>query len=217
MPATRAQPARAFMSAMLCAAVAQCGGPTSPSRFEPPLAEVIEAIFLGSGPLAAGGCPAAGIWATYPRASVVTLIVSSSIDSSGRQSLAAAVNDLNAAFTGRFELTVSPTSVAAPLPGGLEITTDDISSAEILTLCSPGASGCTRVTFHGVLLDSARAVQMAGTSLRVKTHELGHAVGLCHVNRYRMPAAVQAIRQVYSSAIQPGARREDFLRAGLVR
>ncbi len=75
-----------------------------------------------------------------------------------------------------------------------------------------------------------RAISFAGT---VHVHELGHALGLCHVNGASLPNAVmaipqrgssdsfvtmelQAIEAVYASGLEPGATGVEFQQAGLI-
>ncbi len=80
-----------------------------------------------------------------------------------------------------------------------------------------------------------RIVFAAGVnSDRLRTHELGYAIGLCHVNPKSVPDAVmadppgrqrqdyfterelEAVRRVFSSGLVPGAQRGAFVRAGLL-
>jgi hypothetical protein len=88
---------------------------------------------------------------------------------------------------------------------------------------------------QGPLLDRVQAIQLIGSSPRLKVHEFGHAMGLCHILGDRVPEAVmadppgvtavarfstielQALRAVYESSLEPGATRADFQRARLVR
>jgi hypothetical protein len=210
---------------------------TAPTPESPPdLRDVIEAIFLGSGPLAAGDCVGPGVWVSYPRDSTVTLQIASSIDGAGRQALESAIADLTGVIAGRFRLESRPNIEADPLPGPLQITSADVAADVIVALCSPGGSGCTKAELiGGVTLNSARCVHRVGTSSRLKVHELGHAVGLCHVDRLRMPAAVMAdppgaspqdrftsleldaIRAVSAANLEPGATRQMFRDAGLIK
>jgi len=221
---------------MLAFALAACRGPSTPSpaASPPPLADVIEAIFLGSGPLAAGDCVSPGTLATPLRSATLTVVIGATIDAAGQRAIEDALTDVQQVNNGRFRLVVERSRDADPLPGPLQITSADVPEAAIQMLCSPGGSGCTRVfTFSGASITSARCVQRIGTSPRLKAHELGHAIGLCHVDRDRMPAAVMApspgtmaqdcfsaleldaIRAVYGSGLEAGATRGDFERAGL--
>lgn len=211
--------------------------PARPTPDSPPdLEDVIEAIFLGSGPLAAGDCIGRGVWVSYPRDSTVTLQIATSIDAAGRQALESAIADLTGVIAGRFRLETHPHAEADPLPGPLQITSADVPAETIVALCSPGGSGCTKAELiGGVTLRSARCVHRIGTSSRLKVHELGHAVGLCHVDRLRVPAAIMtdpfgtavqdrfsgieldAIRAVYAASLEAGATRQAFRDAGLIR
>jgi hypothetical protein len=222
--------------APLAFALAACPGPSTPTppATPPPLADVIEAIFLGSGPLAAGDCITPGILATPLRNATFTAVIGTTIDVAGQRTIEDAVSDLQQVNNGRFRIVVERSGAADPLPGPLQITSADVPDVTIQMLCSPGGSGCTRgLTFNGASITSARCVQRIGTSPRLKAHEFGHAIGLCHVDRDRMPAAVMApspgtmaqdrfsaleldaIRAVYGSGLEAGATRGDFERAGL--
>jgi hypothetical protein len=222
--------------AMLAVALAACRGPSTPTppATPPPLADVIEAIFLGSGPLAAGDCITPGIFATPLRNTTFTVVIGTTIDAAGQRTIEDAITDVQQVNNGRFRLVVERSGAADPLPIPLQITSADVPDATIQLLCSPGGSGCTRgLTFNGASITSARCVQRIGTSPRLKAHEFGHAIGLCHVDRDRMPAAVMApspgtmaqdrfsaleldaIRAVYGSGLEAGATRGDFERAGL--
>jgi hypothetical protein len=222
--------------ATLAFALAACRGPSTPTppATPPTLADVIEAIFLGSGPLAAGDCITPGILATPLRNTTFTVVIGTTIDAAGERTIEEAITDVQQVNNGRFRIVVERSSAADPLPGPLQITSADVPDATIQMLCSPGGSGCTRgLTFNGASITSARCVQRIGTSPRLKAHEFGHAIGLCHVDRDRMPAAVMApspgtmaqdrfssleldaFRAVYESGLEAGATRADFERAGL--
>src|SRR5262249_51784788 len=136
----------------------------------------------------------------------------------------------------RFRLTIGRTSQVDPMPRLNQITSADVADVLIRTTCSPGASGCTRLLFTTEgMLAGARCIQREGTSTRLKNHEFGQAFGLCHIDPTRVPDALmaptagalpqdrfsvlelEAIRAVYASSLEPGATREDFRRAGLIR
>jgi hypothetical protein len=224
----------------------QCGGPAAPSPADigpPELADVIEGIFLGSGPLAAGGCfPRSEVWHSYPHDSTVTVVLSSTIDDRGQATLERAVADLETVLAGRFRLTIGRSLEPDPVPDMLQITSADVPASRIESSCSPGGSGCTTIlSMEGPYYLSAQAIQEMGTFQRLKVHELGHAIGLCHVKEERLPSAamvehtstltatsptaegrfseleLEALRAVYASGLEPGATRADFQRVGLVR
>jgi hypothetical protein len=197
---------------------------------------VIEALFLGSGRLAAGDCLLPGVWASYPRGSTVTLVLSSTIYGPGAETLERAAGDIETTLSGRFRIAIEHSADTDPLPARLQITSADVPEARVRATCSPGGSGCVRILAReGPLLLSAQAIQRLGTSQRLKVHELGRALGLCHIQGEIVPAAamadppgteaegrfsdleLEAFRAVYASSLEPGATRGDFIRAGLVR
>ena len=213
-----------------------CLGPAAPTPVAPPTAaEIVEGLFLGSGPLAAGDCALTGVWSSYERNATVTVMLASTIDDRGRLTLERAVREVEAVIAGRFGLVVERSPEADPIPGVGQITSADVPASRVQATCSPGGSGCVRILARdGPHLISVQAIQQVGSSQRLKVHELGHALGLCHVRGERLPSAVmadptgataegwfseaelQAFRAVYASGLEPGATRIDFRRAGLL-
>jgi hypothetical protein len=229
---------RALLPLLAIASVStRCAGPVAPTPPGPPaLEDAIEALFLGSGPLAAGDCLIPGMWMSYPRGATVALVLASTIDGTGQATLERAVADAQDAIAGRFRLVIERTAEVDPVPAMLQITSADVSAERVRSTCSPGGSGCVRVLARqGPLLDRVQAIQLLGSSQRLKVHEFGHAMGLCHILGDRVPEAAmadppgvtatgrfseierQALRAVYESSLEPGATRADFQRAGLVR
>jgi hypothetical protein len=145
--------------ATLAFALAACRGPSTPTppATPPPLADVIEAIFLGSGPLAAGDCITPSILATPLRNTTFTVVIGTTIDAAGERTIEEAITDVQQVNNGRFRIVVERSGAADPLPGPLQITSADVPDATIQMLCSPGGSGCTRgLTFNGASITSAR-------------------------------------------------------------
>ena len=83
---------------------------------QPKTPDVIDALFLGSGPLIPRDgsleCPFQGFWSGYPRGSVVRMRVSSRVPGSVQASLAAAAGPLGGSTGGAlsvsFEVTPEP-------------------------------------------------------------------------------------------------------------
>jgi hypothetical protein len=199
------------------------------------IGQMVEGLLFGSGPVGFAECrgPRAGTWTTWPRGSVVQVVVAASVPEPGRIGLERAVADLNGAMGSVVELTLAESGESDPLPGPMQITTADLPRSEFERVCTDGG-GCTVPGFGpDGLLRSARLVQAPGASDRLRAHELGHAIGLCHLHPDRVPDAVmaerpgrrqqdrftqrelEALRRAFSSGLEPGATRAEFLEAGL--
>src|SRR5262245_16821417 len=99
-----------------------CSSPLSPTPLAPPEpGDVIGALFLGGGPLAAGDCAITGVWTSYAPRSTVTLLIASTIDEAGRATLERAVADVQRTIANRFRFEVQPSSKADPIPGPQQI------------------------------------------------------------------------------------------------
>ena len=97
---------------------------------------------------------------------------------------------------------------------------------------SVGTSPPTRVVGSSYAsVRTLQGLQFPGTS---HVHEVGHAIGLCHINGHSLRSAVmanpqqgrserfvelerEAIRRVFRSGLVPGATHAEFREAGLIR
>jgi hypothetical protein len=245
------------------ASQAGCGGGTSPttpastssmptpaptpSPSPHPLADYIEAIFLGSGPLTprdgAHACP----WSTpirfsgWPRGTQVRVRISTTASARTRAVVGGVVDQMTLATNGTVAATLEITGEPDPVSAQGEIT---------MTLRpDPGSTGC--VAPYGCIHHTWQSpgVFVAGRAVLDRTvppqgwaHELGHGIlGMCHVDGSAVggarnslmsggpgvfsgdlseqlsPNDIAATQAVYAAGVQPGASRADFVRLGLVR
>jgi hypothetical protein len=221
---------------LLAWTAASCSRPTAPSPSGPATpADAIEGLFLSSGPSRVDGCLHNNVYAAFPTGSTVALVVASSVDDSGFAGLQQAVADVERVNAGRFRFVIRRTAETDPTPGRLEITSAHVPVARTQSACG-NTLGCTRIlTRDGGLLLSVQVLLVLGSPTVSTVHDFGHAIGLCHVNPQTMPAAImsspygrdvqsrfsdielEAMRAVYASTLEPGARRADFVRAGLLK
>ncbi len=165
---------------------------------------MIDALFFGRGPLAHADrdCLLPDRWAAYPSPSIVAVVLSQTVDAAGEHAIARMIADVQEAAGGRLRLTLEASSSLDPMPTAGQITSADVPDAVIRATCSPGGSGCTRpLVSADRLLAGARCIQREGTSTRLKAHEFGHAIGLCHIDATRIPDALMAP--------SPGQRPQD--------
>jgi hypothetical protein len=234
-----------------------CGGGSAPSgptvaptpASAPPtvaaeLQPVIEALFLGSGPLVprnrATGCFRNGYWHVFPPGTVV-LRVSTTVPASARQALEASASQLGPVTRGALQVAVETTDDPLPMPGPGEVTVT--AHPDPVSQGCPLAIGCTFPIFGGVgLLQGARAVLPPGQTTSAFVHDaIGHGVlGLCHLDGSLAggPALslmsagpgvfsdqiapllserdLRAIHAVYVAGLERGGPRASFADLGLV-
>jgi hypothetical protein len=215
------------------------------AREAPNSADVVDALFLGTGPLIPrdgfSDCPLQGFWSGYPRGSGVRLKVSSRVPSSVRAGLASAIDSLMGATGGSLTVVLTVVPEADPQPGVNEVTVTELSLPRAAGCQVDG--GCVQYRFAGRgLLMGARVVGAPGRSVSAYVHDaVGHGVlGLCHLDANQIGGAdaslmsvgfgtppgsgassltgldLEAIRSVYASSVNPGAARSAFLAARLV-
>jgi hypothetical protein len=214
------------------------------AREAPRPAEVIDALFLGTGPLIPRDgltrCPTQAIWSGYPRGTAVRVRLGSRVPAGLRETLEAAVAPLSDATGGALVATIEPTADPDPQPGVNEVTVTEAARPRSAG-CSSDA-GCVEYRFAGRgLLMGARVIGPPGRSFGEYVRDtVGHAtLGLCRIDARLIGGPenslmssgperdagaapgltgldLEAIRAVYASSLNPGAPRSAFLAARLV-
>lgn len=164
----------------------------------------------------------------------VTVVASTSLRDNQMQAVRDTVAQFNLAVAGVIRASVVTTSDPdpRPRPGTITITAGDPVAAG----CSGGAIGCAIRRVEGGVILQARLVVTRGSTGCVSAHELGHGLyGFGHINLLgiqgiddatmsprgcRLPrmtqAEIAAIETVYERGLRAGARRQDFVAAGLI-
>ncbi len=205
------------------------------------IADVIDALFLGSGPDVAPNaqtaCPIQRVWTAFPRGTVVRVRVSSTVSPEARAAMQQALAQVTTATRGVVRTAIEETPELDPVPGTDEVTVSAVPDPRAVGCRA--ASGCVRDGFRGRgILQFIRVVealtQGAGDYVR---DVVGRGVlGMCQVNGRRVapaggslmsvepgtsralggltPLDLEATQAVYGSTLEPGAPRDDFGRAG---
>jgi hypothetical protein len=205
----------------------------------------IEALFLGTGPLADYGNRGCATqddrMVGWPEGSLVTISMSPTLSPDERAGVIGPASQAREATGGAVSTSVELANEPEPPPPTGEIAVAQLSKDEVSRICGNSrASLCALITQSGGIIRSARIVGVANTGGGF-SHELGHALfGLCHLNpaslAYRniegqspssmMGAAsggrqltdddLRAIRAVYAAGLRAGASRSQFIQAGLI-
>jgi hypothetical protein len=173
----------------------------------------IEAIFVGTGPLAPTdgnhGCSATGWVRGFPAGTSVPMIVSLSVSGSKRDAIEDVADQISYATRGALDAVYEETSDSDPTPDEHEATSTTHPSPSSVGCGSDG--GCTIHVFESNAQPgryvSSRAVQPAGQTPNAYAHDaVGHGVlGLCHVDGTRIGGAHRSLMSagpgVYSGDI----------------
>jgi hypothetical protein len=215
------------------------------ARQTPRRAEIIDALFLGTGPLIPRNgqtlCPTQAVWSGYPRGTTVRVRVAGDLAGTIRDSLEQAVGSLAVTTGGALTAVVEVASEADPQPGVNEVTV--LQSPAPRAAGCPSDAGCVEYRFAGRgLLMGARVIGPPGQPVADYVRDtVGHGVlGLCRLDARLIggpenslmsggvgvePGAgassltgldLDAIGAVYASPLSPGATRSAFLAARLV-
>jgi hypothetical protein len=213
--------------------------------------DVIDALFLGQGQLAVSinqGCPAGGNrMAGWPSGSRIRLVVAQAVPAGKFNAAVATGEQFTGATLGAVAVAdVSRTDDPDPIPRDDEITIAEKSAEETQTLCRTATpvGGCASSIRDG--LGRTRRVRIVmsrtGSGDSGVAHELGHALGLCHIiaaagftptptmginpdgtftsvpgrlARFD-PASLKATETVWGAGLRPGTFRAAFVSAGLI-
>ena len=208
-------------------------------------ADVVDALFLGSGPLiprdGVTACFLPAVWSGFPRGTTVRVRVSTTVSSAVQEVIRSAAAQVGPATNGGLHVLVEPTDDLRPRPAGRDVTVTAVASPRAEGC--PTSVGCVLPEFlgRGILL-GVRVVEPASPAANAAVRDVvGHGVlGLCRIDAKRIGGAANslmsagpgvrpgdnaggltsldeaAVRAVYTSTLNPGAARADFLRAGLV-
>ena len=207
-------------------------------------ADIVEALFLGSGPVmpsdGSAACPYRRFWNGFPRGTDVTIVVSTLVPEAVTDALRAAVRQIHDATDGAIRASLTTTSERNPMPEANQVTftlhPDPVGQG-----CPK--RGCTMHTFaRPGVFRASRVVQPPGVPVNAYVHDvIGHGVmGMCHIDGNLIggaenslmsggpdvfsgqiavrltPLDMAAARAVYRSSLAPGATRADFLDQGLI-
>ena len=168
--------------------------PPSPPAPVAENADVIEALFLGSGPLTPAdgshACPLTNYWKGFPRGTTVKVRLSTTVSEKVREAIEQALRQVPEATNGAIDATFELTEDANPMPEQNEVTLtfhpDPLSQGCIFD------RGCIIHRFESKdrpgILRSGRAVQAADLPVNDYVHDVvGHGViGMCHIDAKRI-------------------------------
>lgn len=206
---------------------------------------VIDAILLGSGPLAVAenqGCPRPPFMAGWRPGSQVAIRVSIAVRQSRRASAESVAPQVALATAGNVTAFIAPTGDADPTPAVGEITLADLSTAAMRSFCScTNCVGCAQSFSSSGFTTRVRIVMGDNANDSTPPHEIGHGIGACHIisaagftppptmgvsldgvtsPRGRLlqlePATLKAMETAYAAGLVAGASRGSFISKGLV-
>jgi hypothetical protein len=198
--------------------------------------DYVEALFLGSGPLADTanhGCSAGpGRLAAWPPGSRVTVTLGASLNERQKASTTSAAQQASEATFGQVIATVRESASSVPSPGPSEI----VAHQEDVPCGIAAAAGCASPSFSQPGVFSSASIR-ATPSANPMAHELGHVLyGFCHLRLGPGPQLLwtsvmgsgnntgllserdlAAVKAVFSAGLRGGATRSEFVAAGLVK
>ena len=200
----------------------------------------IRALFFGTGPYHSPsnvGRPGADDrWSSFPPGSTLTMLVSADVSEADMNFLRSEITSLNDALDGFFTIDVVRSD-----QGGLlraqhhEITVSLATPEQMRDVCPGGPGGCMEFPVAGpedYIFDRVESYYPSADGI-FDMHEIGHAIGLCHVLQSQFnegtmaseggsrianfsQSELNAIRIVFGSGLTLGARERDFRDAGLL-
>ena len=244
---SEATPIRAgtILTALLAVLWSCESSPTNPIQSSGGLtnSHVVEALFLGTGPALDGAISSAcvlggrDVWYGYERGVPVRVVLGPSVGAADRPAIFDLVDQMTEATNGLLAVEVVETNVANPQPGPNEITMIEVDQQTQTELCGFQGTACFKCASSQLpRLDTCRIFvrnDLQFSPGTVHNHELGHALGFCHIAGSALQTALmgspqlgssnvwtgpelEAIASVYLSELELGATKADFIAAGLV-
>lgn len=191
-------------------------------------------------------CPRRGMWSGFPRGATVRNIVSAQIPAQYRDAIRAVTDLIPEVTAGRLATTFEVVQDVPRATDNQMLHVALQTSAELRDACG-SQTGTACLTYNSRPFDGGVIRWSAGYYVvpnipfpQPYGHEPGHGIlGMCHISadaiggheRSMMSTAeiagnqsprltpfdIEALKAVYGSTLNPGARRADFVAAGLLR
>lgn len=187
----------------------------------PDHSDFIEALFLGSGPLAYAqnlSCPRPGMWTAFPRGTTVRNRVSAQIAAQNRDAIRGVVDQVPQATAGRLATTFEVVAEDVPIPVENQMVHVALrTAAELQVACgSQSGTGCIAYNspvergapFSGdrIRWSVGYYVVTAALSTRPYAHEPGHGIlGMCHIDGDGIGGRENSLM---SASLNPGFQSE---------
>jgi|GEM_PF-2219576 len=203
----------------------------------------IKALFFGTGPFATkedSGCLKYdnSHWVSFPEGSSVEVVIPADTSDEDNLFIIDEINKLNTAIAGYFDIRVTQSnSTQLPLASENQIMVNLVDTTEMFEFCGNNPGGCMKADFQS---SNKHFVKAADTYYPAASgifdmHEVGHGIGLCHVDaqdfaegtmasaggddgviRSFSELELEAINTVFTSGLEVGASEQDFWDAGLI-
>jgi len=201
----------------------------------------IKALFFGTGPYASvasgdNGCPSfSSRWQAFPAGSLVDVVIPANVSNKDEEFVIAEVNKLNVAFAGYLTLNVLISShTKLPTATNNQLTINLVNEQEMKKVCPTSSGGCIKTAFESNNYELIKGDSYYPITAGIyDMHEIGHGIGLCHVNSQTFSegtmaaggnvsipsfsrSELEAINTVFTSGLTVGATEQDFFDAGLI-
>ena len=203
----------------------------------------IKALFFGTGPYAFSGSPGCvgsrGRWVSFPAGSLVEVVVPAETTDEDYQFVVEEMDKINTAVAGYYTtLVVRSGKSDLTKPKENQLTFNFVDRDGMKKHCGNADSGgCIEMNFHkggNYLVENGKSFYPADKGI-FDIHEIGHGIGLCHVNQQVFPegtmasqgtssgvirsfseSELAAINYVFTSGIAIGSTEQEFWDAGLI-
>ena len=203
----------------------------------------IKALFFGTGPYSFANNPgfigSRGRWVSFPMGSLVEVILPDETTDDDYQFVVEEMDKLNTAFAGYFTtMVVQSEKSDLTNPQENQLTFNFVDSVGMKKYCgNADGGGCIDMKFQKEgehLIKNGSSFYPVSKGI-FDIHEIGHGIGLCHVNQQVFPegtmasagtstdviprfsdSELAAINFVFTSGMNVGATEQDFWDAGLL-